>query len=97
MAPYVRSETEIESLVNMNLEKISEWFRNFNDEFTDTRIPSALSNDENKFLEESIEVKIKEITSLQLNIDENIDRIQMLEDHQKMVQDEIEIIQVFYQ
>jgi hypothetical protein len=65
-----------------------------NDEFIDTRIPNALSNDENKFLEERIEAKMKEITSIQIDIDENRDRIGMLENHQKMIQDELEIIQV---
>jgi hypothetical protein len=60
----------------------------------DTRIPGVLSNDENKFLEERIEAKMKEIISIQINIDENIDRIRMLENHQKLIQDELEIIQV---
>lgn len=60
----------------------------------DMRIPGVLSNDENKFLEERIEAKMKEIISIQINIDENIDRIRMLENHQKMIQDELEIIQV---
>jgi hypothetical protein len=60
----------------------------------DMRIPGVLSNDENKFLEERIEAKMKEITSIQIDIDENIDRIRMLENHQKMIQDELEIIQV---
>lgn len=65
-----------------------------NDEFIDTHIPNALSNDENKFLEERIEAKMKEMTSIQIDIDENRDRIHMLENHQKMIQDELEIIQV---
>jgi hypothetical protein len=37
---------------------------------------------------------MKEITSVQIDIDENIDRIRMLENHQKLIQDELEIIQV---
>ncbi|CAF4134162.1 unnamed protein product, partial [Rotaria sp. Silwood2] len=80
----------------MDVQPMSEWFRNinlFNDEFTDTRIPSALSNEENKLLEENVEAKMKELTTLQLDIVENSDRIQMLEDHQKLVQDELETIQ----
>ncbi|CAF1211887.1 unnamed protein product [Rotaria sordida] len=80
----------------MDFQQMSEWFRNinlFNDEFTDTRIPSALSNEENKLLEENVEAKMKELTSSQLDIVENVDRIQMLEDHQKLVQDELETIQ----
>jgi len=82
----------------MNSQQIPEWFQNinfFNDEFTDTRIPAALSNNENKLLEENVEIKIKEIASKQLNIDENIDRIRLLEDHHKIVQDELQTIQVF--
>jgi hypothetical protein len=82
----------------ISLQQISAWFRNinlFNDDFPDTRIPAALINDENNLLEESVEAKIKEIESIQLNIDEHNDRIQMLEDHHKIVQDEIRIIQVF--
>jgi len=85
-----------ESFKRMNLEQISEWFQNlniFNDNFPDTRIPSALINDENKLFEENIEAKLKEIESIQINIDEHYDRIQMLEDHHKIVQDEIDIIQ----
>ncbi|CAF4528904.1 unnamed protein product [Rotaria sp. Silwood1] len=80
----------------MDFRQESEWFRNmnlFHDEFTDTRIPSALSNEENKLLEENVEAKMKELTSLQLDIVENSDRIQMLEDHQKLVKDELETIQ----
>jgi hypothetical protein len=76
----------------MDFPQISQWF----DEFPDTRIPGALSNDENQFLEENIQAKRKEITTLQINIDENIDRIQMLKDHQKMTQDELEVIQVVF-
>jgi hypothetical protein len=82
----------------MNLQQISKWFRSVNlsdNEFTDTRIPAALINDENKFLEDNVEAKTKEITSIRLDIDENIDRIQMLENHQKVVQDELGAIQVF--
>ncbi|CAF4713825.1 unnamed protein product, partial [Rotaria magnacalcarata] len=76
----------------MNFQQTSECFRNMNflnDKFTDTRIPSALSNEENKLLEESVEAKMKELSSLQLDIVENMDRIQMLDDHQKLVQDEL--------
>ena len=83
-----------------SLQQISAWFRNinlFNDDFPDTRIPSALINDENNLLEESVETKVKELESIQLNIDEHSDRIEMLEDHHKIVQDEIRIIQVFIQ
>jgi hypothetical protein len=65
-----------------------------NDEFIDIRIPSALINDENKFLEERIEAKMKEITSIYNDIDEHKDRIRMLENHQKMIEDELEVIQV---
>ena len=82
----------------IGLQQISAWFRNinlFNDDFPDTRIPSALINDENSLLEENVEAKIKELESIQLNIDEHSDRIEMLEDHHKIVQDEIKIIQVF--
>ena len=71
-----------------------QWFRDFNDEYTDTRIPSALSNNENKLIEENIESKLKELTSLQLNLDENLDRIEMIENHQKMIEDELGYIQV---
>ncbi|CAF4239367.1 unnamed protein product [Rotaria magnacalcarata] len=81
----------------MNFQQTSECFRNMNflnDKFTDTRIPSALSNEENKLLEESVEAKMKELSSLQLDIVENMDRIQMLDDHQKLVQDELATIQV---
>ncbi|CAF5036560.1 unnamed protein product, partial [Rotaria magnacalcarata] len=80
----------------MNFQQTSECFRNMNflnDKFTDTRIPSALSNEENKLLEESVEAKMKELSSLQLDIVENMDRIQMLDDHQKLVQDELATIQ----
>lgn len=66
------------------------------DGITDIRIPGVLSNEENKFIEESIEAKMKELSNLQLNIDENIDRIHMIENHQKIVQDELGIIQVFF-
>ncbi len=65
-------------------------------QISDTYISSALSNDENKFLEENIEAKLKEITSLQIEIDENIDRIHMLENHQKMIEDELRVIQVIF-
>jgi hypothetical protein len=94
LAPYLRFKRRIKPVVNMDFQQISEWFRKFNDEFTDIRIPGALSNDENKFIEENVEAKMKEITSLQNNIDENIDRIQMLENHRKIVQEELEVIQV---
>ena len=60
----------------------------------DIRIPSALINDENKFLEERIEEKIKELSWIYNNIDEHRDRIPMLENHQKMIEDELEVIQV---
>jgi hypothetical protein len=63
----------------MNLQQISEWFRNANIFNDDTRIPAALSNNENKLLEESVEAKLKEIGSIQLNIDEHIDRIQIIQ------------------
>ncbi len=46
-------------------------------------------------MEKSVEAKIKEIESIQLSIDEHNDRIQMLQDHYKIVQDEIRIIKVF--
>ncbi|CAF4650659.1 unnamed protein product, partial [Rotaria magnacalcarata] len=36
---------------------------------------------------------MKELSSLQLDIVENMDRIQMLDDHQKLVQDELATIQ----
>ncbi|CAF4479130.1 unnamed protein product, partial [Rotaria magnacalcarata] len=36
---------------------------------------------------------MKELSSLQLDIVENMDRIQMLDDHQKLVQDELGTIQ----
>ncbi|CAF1269971.1 unnamed protein product [Adineta steineri] len=82
--------------MNMNLQHIPTWFKNINffrDEYIDTRIPAALINDENKLLEENVEAKIKEITSKQLDIDENIDRIQLLENHHKIIQDELRTIQ----
>ncbi|CAF3985573.1 unnamed protein product, partial [Adineta steineri] len=80
----------------MNLQHIPTCFKNinfFHDEYIDTRIPAALINDENKLLEEDVEAKIKEITSKQLDIDENIDRIQLLENHHKIIQDELRTIQ----
>ena len=82
---------------HMDFQAISEWFRNenfFNDQTTNIRIPSALINEENKLLEENVETKVKELVSLQLDIVENADRIKMLEDNQKLVQDEIDSIQV---
>lgn len=84
------------SLIQMNSQEISQWFRNFTDDFTDFRIPSALSNEENKFLEENIEAKTKELSNIQLDINENLDRIQMIENHQKNIQDELEMIQVLF-
>ena len=60
----------------------------------DTRIAGALSNEENQFLEENIAGKVKEFTSIQLNIEENLDRIRLLEDHQKLSHDELHVIQV---
>lgn len=71
----------------MNFQQLSEWL-------TDIRIPGALSNEENQFLEESIEAKVKDFSSIQLDIEENLDRIRMLEDHRRLVQDELQIIQV---
>ena len=65
-----------------------------NDDFTDTRIPAPLSNDENKLLEENVEAKMKDIAFIQATIDENVDRIGMLEDHQRAVQDELSVVQV---
>ena len=62
---------------------------------TDIRIPGALSNEENQFLEESIEAKVKDFGSIQMDIEENLDRIRMLENHRRLVQDELQIIQVF--
>jgi len=79
----------------MDFQQIAEYFGNFKDELTETRVPGAVINDENKFIEENITAKIKELSSLQLDIDENLDRIHMLENHQKIVQDELGIIQVF--
>ncbi|UJR21235.1 hypothetical protein I4U23_024330 [Adineta vaga] len=80
----------------MDFQNISNWFRNrdfFDGEYIDARIPAALSNDDNRLLEENVEAKVKELASKQLDIDENIDRIQLLEDHHKIVQDEIQTIQ----
>ena len=82
----------------MNFQPLSNWFRNreaFDDEYVDTRIPAALSNDENRLLEENVEAKTKELARKQLDLDENIDRIHLLEDHQKIVQEEIQTIEVF--
>lgn len=69
-------------------------FHQFSDWPTDTRIPGVLSNEENQFLEERIEAKVKDFTSIQLDIEENLDRIQMLDNHRKLVHDELQIIQV---
>ncbi|CAF0873509.1 unnamed protein product [Adineta ricciae] len=80
----------------MNFQPLSNWFRSrktFDDEYVDTRIPAALSNDENRLLEENVEAKTKELARKQLDIDENIDRIHLLEDHQKIVQEEIQTIE----
>ena len=62
---------------------------------TDRRIPAALSNDENKILEENVDDKLKELSAVQLDIDENTDRCQMLEDHQKVLKEELEALHVF--
>lgn len=81
----------------MDFHQMSNWLQNmnlFNDEYTDTRIPSVLSNEENKLLEENVEIKMKELSKLQSDIVENTDRIQMLENHQRLVQDELGAIQV---
>ena len=61
---------------------------------TDRRIPAALSNDENKILEENVDNKMKELTAIHLSIDENIDRSQMLEDHQKVLEEELGVLHV---
>lgn len=60
----------------------------------DERIPIALSNTENKLLEERIELKSKQCVDLQIQREENLERIQLIEQHQKRIEDELTSIQV---
>ena len=60
----------------------------------DERIPIALSNTENKLLEERIELKSKQCVDLQIQREENLERIQLIEQHLKRIEDELTSIQV---
>jgi hypothetical protein len=65
-------------------------------ELTDAHIPAALCNHENRSLDEHVQVKLKELSVMQCEIDENIDRVRMLEEHEKIIVDELATIQVDY-
>lgn len=60
----------------------------------DERIPIALSNTENKLLEERIELKSKQCVDLRIQREENLERIQLIEQHLKRIEDELTSIQV---
>jgi len=53
-----------------------------------------IANDENKKLEADVQRKEKEISRLQLQIDEHSDRIQAISDHLKNVRQELQQTQV---
>ena len=64
------------------------------DELIDIRIPTALINDENRILDADLQVKSELILSKQLEIDEHLDRIRMLEEHEKIINEEFYAIKV---
>ena len=53
-----------------------------------------VANTENKQLEAEVQRKEREINSLQLQIDENKDRVQAISDHLKNVRQELQQTQV---
>ena len=56
-----------------------------------------VANTENKQLEAQVQRKEREINSLQLQIDENKDRVQAISDHLKNVRQELQQTQVCLQ
>lgn len=56
-----------------------------------------VANTENKLLEAQVQRKEREISSLQLQIDENKDRVQAISDHLKNVRQELQQTQVWIQ
>lgn len=57
-------------------------------------ISLPISNEENKQLEEDVQLKKSEISTLQQQISEHNDRIQVLTEHLKNVQQELNLTQV---
>ena len=58
------------------------------------RLGLPVANTENKLLETEVQRKEKEISSLQLHIDEHKDRIQAIGDHLRNVRQELQQTQV---
>lgn len=64
--------------------------------FSDIRIPEVLINEENRILEESLRQKSNDLSRKQSEIDEDRDRIRLIEEHRKIVEEEIRMIEVFF-
>lgn len=58
------------------------------------RFAIGLSNEENQFLEENVENKSKELFLIESQIEENQNRIRMLEEHRKIIDEELQTIRV---
>ena len=60
----------------------------------DNRLAIDLSNEENQILEENVEKQCEQLFLIESQIEENYQRIRMLNEHRKIIDDELKTIQV---